>query len=77
MNYLLELANLLDHAERLGNAEDVPEGTRYIQLSDTLARKIAQNLRTYAKVEELEKKIIEDLEAMIIKKQNQYMNEKL
>lgn len=45
MNYLFELIELLEQAERTGNTEDDPEGTRYIQLSDTLAREIAENLR--------------------------------
>jgi hypothetical protein len=44
MNYLLDLADRLDRAVRIGNAEDDPEGTQYIQLSDTLAREIVDNL---------------------------------
>ena len=52
MNYLLELADQLDRAERLGNTEDIPEGTRYIQISATMARKIAQGLRIQAQAQE-------------------------
>jgi hypothetical protein len=43
--YLDLVANALDMAERRGSAEDNPEGSRYITLSDTLARQIASHLR--------------------------------
>lgn len=43
--YLLELAQALDDARRMGGERDVPEGVRYIQISDTLARQIAARLR--------------------------------
>jgi hypothetical protein len=40
-----EIADLLDAAPRLGAATDEPEGARWIQLSDTLATKLAKHLR--------------------------------
>jgi len=40
-----EFANGLDRAERFGAAKDEPEGSRYIQMSDTLARQLAAGLR--------------------------------
>ena len=43
--YLTQLAIELDDAERLGAEEDDPEGVRWIQISDTLAKMIAQKLR--------------------------------
>lgn len=50
--YLLELARELDDADRMGADEDVPEGVRYIQLSDTLAGMIAVVLREIVRREE-------------------------
>jgi len=44
-DYLLGLAQGLDDAERFGQSEDAPEGTCYVQLSDTLAKMIASTLR--------------------------------
>jgi hypothetical protein len=38
-NYLLELAKELNQVTRMGSENDDPEGTRYIQMSDTLSRK--------------------------------------
>ena len=38
------IANMLSNAERAGGETDQPEGTRYITLSDTLARQIAKEL---------------------------------
>jgi hypothetical protein len=43
--YLDLVANALDMSQRRGTAEDDPEGSRYITLSDTLARQIANHLR--------------------------------
>lgn len=40
-----EIVKVLESAPRMGLERDLPEGNRYIQLSDTLARKIAQVLR--------------------------------
>jgi hypothetical protein len=34
----------IDNAIRLGTEEDTPEGSRFIALSDTLAKQIAANL---------------------------------
>jgi hypothetical protein len=42
--YLFELAKALRDADRMGAEKDEPEGTRYIQISDTLARQIEQEL---------------------------------
>ena len=44
---LLELANELDKAKRMGTEKDIPEGGRYIKISDTLAQQIAKDLREY------------------------------
>ena len=38
------IANMLSNAERAGGETDQPEGTRYITLSDTLARQIVKEL---------------------------------
>ena len=46
--YLFELAEWLDDAHRIGEDEDLPEGTRYIQISDTLAKMVAKALRAIA-----------------------------
>lgn len=47
--YLFDLAEWLDRTQRMGSAEDNPEGCRYIQMSDTLAKRIAEELRTIVK----------------------------
>jgi hypothetical protein len=39
-----EIITYLEDANRLGRKEDVPEGSRYIKLSDTLAKKIVTKL---------------------------------
>jgi hypothetical protein len=44
-DYLRDLADALDRAERKGTGRDVPEGARWIGMSDTLARDIAVRLR--------------------------------
>ena len=44
---LLELADKLDACYRFGKTEDTNEGERWIQISDTLARQIAKDLREY------------------------------
>ncbi len=46
--YLQELAQHLDEADRVGAREDVPEGARFICITDTLAREIAMRLRKIA-----------------------------
>ena len=51
--YLKDLANSLDGAERIGAAKDVPEGVRYVQFSDTLARIISSKLRDIADMDEV------------------------
>ena len=42
---LLKIANELDEADRLGGSCDVPEGMRYIIMSDTLAKELASTIR--------------------------------
>jgi len=39
------LADALDRAERKGVSEDIPEGVRTVEVSDTMARQIATVLR--------------------------------
>ena len=34
------VANILENAERIGNVKDEPEGSRYIQISETLVNKM-------------------------------------
>ena len=43
--YLRTLAVALDAAARQGTIEDVPEGSRYLVLSDTFAREMAKKFR--------------------------------
>ena len=40
-----EVAEILDSATRIGAERDVPEGSRTIEISDTLARQMAKALR--------------------------------
>ena len=40
-----DCADILDRSVRLGADRDEPEGARYIQISDTLARQMADALR--------------------------------
>lgn len=42
----------LRRAQRLGAVEDVPEGVRWIQLSDTLANRLAAELESAAAIHE-------------------------
>lgn len=44
---VLDVADALDSAKRMGADVDEPEGERYIQLSDTLARELAGRLRQF------------------------------
>jgi hypothetical protein len=39
------VADCLDSGERQGDDEDVPEGSKYITMSDTLAKELAAKLR--------------------------------
>ena len=43
------LFDLLDKSERMGSSVDMPEGSRYIQLSDTLAKKLSTELKQVMK----------------------------
>ena len=47
--YLVSLADALDEARRFGADLDKPEGSRWVQLSDSLAREVAERLRTIAR----------------------------
>jgi hypothetical protein len=49
-----DLADKLDAVKRLGEATDEPEGSRYIIMSDTLARQISETLRRCVVVVPLE-----------------------
>jgi len=40
-----KVAELLEESPRMGSDEDRPEGVRYIQISDTLAASLANELR--------------------------------
>lgn len=46
---LAQLADSLDACRRFGEDRDVPEGSRFIHMSDTLAREISSTLRRAAK----------------------------
>ncbi len=46
---LTQIADALDKAKREGQEYDDPEGTRYITMSDTLAKNIAEQLRFIGK----------------------------
>ena len=41
---LKDVINILENGERVGSERDEPEGSRYIKISDTLARKMAESL---------------------------------
>lgn len=41
----LSIAHALEHTERQGGDEDKPEGSRFITLSDTLAKRWAEEIR--------------------------------
>ena len=43
-DFMLDLAEAFRQAQREGDAEDMPEGARYIRISDTLAVMIAERL---------------------------------
>jgi len=45
---MLDIANGIERSVRLGNIKDIPEGQRYIQISDTLAKEITEKLRIIA-----------------------------
>lgn len=44
----LDVASILDAAPRIGNPQDWPEGSRYIQLSDTVALTLSRFLKAIA-----------------------------
>jgi hypothetical protein len=48
------MAEGLDNSSRLGAEKDEPEGSRWIQLSDTLAREFAADLREIASIQFIE-----------------------
>lgn len=43
--FLMEIFDILAFGERSGAARDEPEGTRYLMLSDTLAKHLAARLQ--------------------------------
>lgn len=45
---LNEWIDFLENAPRMGAERDVPEGACYIQMSDTMAKKMAEKLRRLA-----------------------------
>lgn len=49
-SWLLDLADELERASRLGVDTDEPEGTRYVQISDALIEVIVSRLREIAKL---------------------------
>jgi hypothetical protein len=51
--YCSEIISALKRAPRMGAEKDRPEGARYIQMSDTLAKEIADKLSSYLKIEEI------------------------
>lgn len=48
----LDLAAVFDKLQRIGMPADVPEGSRFCQISDTLARKMAATLRAAARADD-------------------------
>jgi len=48
INSLTKIADAIDKTHRDGNDEDVPEGSRYITISDTLAKEVSTILRALA-----------------------------
>ena len=44
-----DIIKVLDNSERQGADVDMPEGTRYITISDTLAKKISSKLKDLLK----------------------------
>jgi len=49
----IQVANALDNAPRMGAEKDEPEGSRYIQISDTLAKQLSATLRADAQKQHL------------------------
>jgi len=47
-DFILELAEALRQAQREGAAEDIPEGARYITISDTLVTMLSERLKAIA-----------------------------
>lgn len=46
-NFLEHIEQVLKTAPRMGEETDEPEGARYIQISDTLAKKLLDELADY------------------------------
>lgn len=42
-----QIIDVLEVSERIGQAEDVPEGARYIQISETLTSRMIEGLKKY------------------------------
>ena len=50
LNSIQEVVRVLEEAERLGEDVDEPEGSRYIQISETLVNEMLAVLRCSVKV---------------------------
>lgn len=50
----IQMADFLDGAERIGSKIDIPEGTRCISISDSLAKRLSHDLRAAAQLDELD-----------------------
>ena len=46
LNYI-DVKNILKYAERMGAEKDKPEGFRYIQISDTLVKKMVKAIEAH------------------------------
>jgi hypothetical protein len=47
MKIIQDIIDMLKNAERRGSDKDIPEGSRYITISDTLAKEMIKVLRRY------------------------------
>ena len=48
-----DVVEALENAERIGTEKDIPEGSRYVKMSDTLILKLIDTLESVADVHEL------------------------
>ena len=48
--YLINLKKLFDDAYRFGGEVDIPEGNKYIKITDTLAKHISKDLDAIIKI---------------------------
>lgn len=59
-----EIANGIEKAHRFNSDDDTPEGTSYIQMSDTLAKRIVGSLHRHRAIFERHADLIDTLDAM-------------